>query len=109
MKIHTLALAAALTFAGAVFAAPSDTATAPVNPAATTAPARHAARHLHRTVRHASVKHHKIVAMKHHHATHMARHHGARETTASASTDVNAGSRDARMEQALQKFRSSHS
>jgi hypothetical protein len=87
MKFHTLALAAAMTFTGAAFAAPM-----------------HHAHHMH----HASMKHHRIVAMKHHHTMHMARRHEMRETTASVRTDMNADSRDVRMEQALQKYRASH-
>lgn len=91
MKFHTLALAAAMTFAGAAFAAPVHHA--------------HHAHHVH----HASMKHHKMVATKHHRAMHLARHHEMRETTASVRTDVNAGNRDVRMDQALQKYRASHS
>ena len=90
MKFHTLALAAAMTFAGAAFAAPMHKAV-------------HHAHHMH----HASMKHHKMVATKHHRAMHLARHHEMRETTASVRTDVNAGSRDGRMDQALQKYRAS--
>lgn len=105
MKFHTLALAAALAFGGAAFAA--DTAMAPVSPDTTHVvkvkphATRHAARHHRKAVRHVAVKHHK--------AMRLARHHAMHEQSASVRTDVNGGSRDARMDEALQKFRSSHS
>lgn len=104
MKFHTLALAAALAFGGAAFAA--DTTMAPVSPDTTHVvkvkphATRHAVRHHHTAVRHVAVKHHK--------AAHLARHHGMHEHSASVRTDVNGGSRDGRMDEALQKFRSTH-
>lgn len=109
MKFQILALAAALAFGGAAFAA--DTSVAPVSPDsthvvkvkphATRHATRHAARHHRKVVRHVAVKHQK--------AAHLARHHAMHEQSASVRTDVNGGSRDARMDEALQKFRSSHS
>lgn len=104
MKFHTLALAAALAFGGAAFAA--DTTMAPVSPDTTHVvkvkphASRHAVRHHRKAERHVAVKHHKGV--------HLARHHAMHEHSASVRTDGNGGSRDARMEEALQKFRSSH-
>jgi Spy/CpxP family protein refolding chaperone len=106
MKFHTLALAAALAFSGAAFAAPKNTAMAPVSPDTTHVvkvkphATRHAVRHQHKAVRHVAAKHHKSV--------HQARQHAMHERSASVRTDVNGGSRDARMDEALQKFRSSH-
>ena len=104
MKFRTLALAAALAFGGAAFAAPSDTAMAPVSPDTTHVvkvkphASRHAVLHHQNAVRHVAVKHHKNV--------HLARHHAMHERSASVRTDVNGGSRDGRMDEALQKFRS---
>jgi Spy/CpxP family protein refolding chaperone len=106
MKFHTFALAAALAFSGAAFAAPKNTAMAPVSPDTTHVvkvkphATRHAVRHQHKAVRHVAAKHHKSV--------HQARQHAMHERSASVRTDVNGGSRDARMDEALQKFRSSH-
>lgn len=105
MKFHTLALAAALAFSGAAFAAQNDTTMAPVSPDTTHVvkvkphATRHAVRHHHKAVRHVAIKHHKGV--------HVARHHAMHEHTASVRADVDANSRGARMDEALQKFRAS--
>ena len=102
MKFHTLALAAALAFGGVAFAAPNDTAKSPATPEAS-----HSMKMKHHGSRHA-VRH---VANKHHHAMTMAKRHHARESMASSSrSDLNNGSsREARMDEALRKFRTSHS
>ena len=90
MKIQTIALAAALVLGGSAFAATS---------ASTTGKTHHVT----------SVKHVKHVAKagKHHHH-HMARradrHHDM--TARNVTTDINSGSRETRMGDALQKFRS---
>ena len=102
MKFHTLALAAALVFGGAAFAAPNATAMAPVNRDTTHVVkvkphmTKHAVRHHHKAVRHAATKHHKSV------------HQTMHEQAVSVRSDVNSGNRGARMDEALQKFRSSH-
>ncbi|MBC7437301.1 MAG: hypothetical protein H7332_14690 [Bdellovibrionales bacterium] len=106
MKFHNLALAAALVFGGAAFAAPNATAMAPVNRDTTHVVkvkphmTKHAVRQHHKAVRHAATKHHKGV--------HLTRHQTMHEHAASVRSDVNSGNRGARMDEALQKFRSSH-
>ena len=99
MKFHTLALATALTFGGAAFAAPSDTAKAPAAPETT-----HAVKVNHHVTRHAA-RH----ASSKHHLTHMAKRHHMHQGTAPSQTDVNSGSRQDRMDAALRKFRTAHS
>ena len=109
MKFRTLALAAALAFGGAAIAAPNDTTkirggselSQPVKVKhhhvkhhhAT----KHGVRHHNKAVRHAVKKHHK--------ARHIAKRHHMHNHSASVPTDMNT-SREARMQQALQKFRS---
>ena len=105
MKFRTLALAAALAFGGAAIAAPNDTAkirggselshTVKVKHHHAT---KHAVRHHNKAVRHAVKKHHK--------ARHIAKRHHMHNHSASVQTDMNYTSREARMQQALQKFRS---
>lgn len=103
MKFHTLALAAALAFGGAAFAAPNDTAKSTSahefshSVKAKRHAVKHAARHHTKAVRHAA---------KHHKAMHTAKRQHMRDHSASVQTDVNSGSREARMEEALRKFRS---
>ena len=96
MKFQTLALAAALSFGGAAFAAPNDTAKAPVTTKTTHA---------------AHVKHHVMHASRHtkHHMKQMAKRHHMDHGTASTKTDVDSGSRQDRMDAALRKFRTTHS
>lgn len=103
MKFHTLALAAALAFSGAAFAAPNDTAKSPSahefshSVKAKRHAVKHAARHHKQAVRHAA---------KHRNAMHTAQRHHIRDHAASVQTDVNSGNREARMDEALRKFRS---
>lgn len=105
MKFRTLALAAALAFGGAAIAAPNDTAkirggselshTVKVKHHHAT---KHVVRHHNKAVRHAVKKHHK--------ARHVAKRHHMHNHSASVQPDMNNTSREARMQQALQKFRS---
>lgn len=107
MKFHTLALAAALLVGTAAFAAPDDTAKIPAGTDATQPVkagqhvTRHAVRHHSKAQRHAAAKQRK--------AQRVARRHPMRNHTASVQSDGTADSRAARMDEALQKFRSSHS
>ncbi|MFC5498423.1 hypothetical protein ACFPOE_12835 [Caenimonas terrae] len=102
MKFHTLALAAALAFGGVAFAASNDTATAPSTPVASTSVKvkHHASRH---AVRRVTKKHHRAM-------TTAKRHHGREYMASSTNSDLsNDTSREARMDEALRKFRTSHS
>ena len=103
MKVHTLALAAALAFGGAAFAAPNDTVNSP-----TAHEFSHSVKARHQAKTHAVRHHTKAVrhAAKHHKAMHTAKRQHMRDHSASVQTDVNSGSREARMEEALRKFRS---
>src|SRR5438046_7807700 len=97
MKIQSLFIAAALATGAAVAATPNDTAKAPdTDTAATAKPA---------------VKHHKKtkVAKKHHAAKPVAAKQGdAKEAVAAPQVNLNDNGRDARMEEALTKYRQSH-
>ena len=101
MKFQTLVIAAALSLAGAAFAAPKNLDTVPVHRHVTHTTMHHATRH---AVRH---HHHAIhrTAMKHHRGTHMAHRGQDRAYGTSDQTDVTSTSREGRMDQALQKFR----
>ena len=99
MKFHTLALATALTFGGAAFAAQNDTAKAPAAPKTT-----HAVKVNHHVTKHAA-RH----ASSKHHPTHLAKRHHMHHGTAPSQTDVNSGNRQDRMDAALRKFRTAHS
>lgn len=107
MKFQTLALAAALAFGGAAIAAPNDTAKSPTSPNLTHSvkvkhhATKHAVRHHTQAVRHAAKKQRKAIKV--------AKHHHMQERSASLRTDVNSGSREGRMDEALRKFRTSHS
>lgn len=96
MKFHILALATALTFGGAAFAAQNDAAKAPVAAKTST----HTAKMKHRVTKHAN-RH----TNKKHHAKHMAKRHHMNQGTASLKTDVDTGNRQDRMDAALKKFR----
>lgn len=106
MKFHTLALAATLAFSGAAFAAPNDPAPAPVKRNVTHVvkvkphAGKHAKRHHGKAVHHAA-------AMKHHEAMHGAHRQQGQDHMTAPASDMNSGSRAARMDEALQKFRAS--
>ena len=108
MKFQTLALAAALAFGGAAIAAPNDTGTSPARTKLSHSvkvkhhATKHAVRHHAKAVRHAARK-------QHHKAVKVSRHHQMHDRAASIPTDVNSGSRETRMDEALRKFRTSHS
>ena len=98
MKIQALAIAAAIACGTAFAAAPNDTAKAPETDtaaAAQKAPAKHA-------VKKHAIKAHKVALHAKKHTQHM----GA---SAAPMTDVNDNSRQARMDEALAKFRRTHS
>ena len=100
MKFQTLVIAAALSLAGAAFAAPKNLDTVPVHRHVTHTTMHHATRH--------AVRHHHAIhrtAMKHHRGTHMAHRGQDRAYGTSVQNDVTSTSREGRMDQALQKFR----
>ena len=101
MKFQTLVIAAALSLAGAAFAAPKNVGAVPVNTQAVHTTMHHATRH---AVRH---HHHAIhrTAMKHHKGMRIAHRGHDRDYGTSVQTDVTNTSREGRMDQALQKFR----
>ena len=96
MKFHAFALAAALVVGGAAFAAPNDAVKAPAMPDATPS---------------VKLKHHAVrhVAKKHHRAMTTANRHHMHNDVAFSKSEPNNTSRDARMDEALRKFRTSHS
>jgi len=103
MKLHTLALAATLAFAGTAFAAPNEAAPAAASPKVT-----HVAKVKHHAKKH--TVHHQAKAVQHtavkrHTPTTVTRGQQLQDQSASAPSDVNSGSRSARMEEALQKSR----
>ena len=101
MKFQTIALAAALTFgAAAAIAMPND---AMATPAVKHHSTKHAMKH-HGKVHHVAKVHHK-------HVKHAARHHRAHMVSTSRNDNSNPMSnvsREERMQQSLQKFRSTH-
>ena len=101
MKFQTLVIAAALSLAGAAFAAPKNVDAVPVNPQATHSVKHHVTRHAVRHHHHAMHR----TAMKHHKGMRMARRAHDRDYGSSVQTDVTSTSREGRMDQALQKFR----
>ena len=102
MKFQTIALAAALSFgAAAAIAMPQDA----MSPAVVK---HHSTKH---AVKHHGKVHH-VAKVRHQHVKHAARHHHARMSSTSRHDNEGAMSnvsRDERMQQALQKFRSNHS
>ena len=104
MKFQTIALAAALTFgAAAAIAMPND---AMATPAVKHHSTKHAMKH-HGKVHHVAKVHHKHVK----HVKHAARHHRAHMVSTSRNDNSNPMSnvsREERMQQSLQKFRSTH-
>lgn len=60
-------------------------------------------------VKHHATKHVRHVAKKHYKAMKVAKRHHMREHVGTVKTDVDSTTRDARMEEALRKFRTSHS
>ena len=88
MKIQTIALAAALALGGSAFAATSATPTGKTHHAKTGTHVKHASR------------------MSKHHVAHRTSIHHKEMTARNVSTDINSGSRETRMGDALQKFRS---
>ena len=101
MKFQSLVIAAALSFAGAAFAAPKNLGTVPVNRQVTHSVKHHVTRHAVRHHHHAMHR----TAMKHHKGMRMAGHTQDRDYGSSVQTDVTNTSREGRMDQALQKFR----
>ena len=101
MKFQTLVIAAALSLAGAAFAAPKNLDTVPVNRQVTHTTMHHATRHAVRHHHHAMHR----TAMKHHTGMRMAHRANDRDYGTSVQTDVTSTSRAGRMDQALQKFR----
>ena len=89
MKIQTIALAAALALGGSAFAATS---------ASSNGKPHHATAGKH-------VKHVAKAGKHHHHMARRADRHNDM-TTRNVTTDINSGSRETRMGDALQKFRS---
>jgi hypothetical protein len=94
MKIQALAIAVALAAGGAFAAAPNDTAKAPADTSMTSAG----------TDTSAKPQKKMKAAKKHHAAKHAAKEHKSNMSSASA-TDMNDRSRQARMDDALAKYR----
>ena len=102
MKFQTIALAAALTFgAAAAIAMPNDA----MSPAVVK---HHSTKH---AVKHHGKVHHHVATVRHQHVKHAGRHHRAHMATTNRHDNDGAMSnvsREERMQQSLQKFRSNH-
>jgi hypothetical protein len=97
MSIRALIIASAMC-CGAAFAAPNDTAKAPADTDASK-PA----------VQKSSAKHHKKMAKKHQAKHHAMRHHDRQPMASAPQTNVDDQGRQARMDEALAKYRQQRS
>ena len=100
MKFKTIVLAAALAFGGAAaIAMPADTGMR-----------THKTHVKHHVMKHHGKVHH-VAMVRHHHVKHAGRHHPAHMASISrhdAYAPMTNASREERMQQSLQKFRSNH-
>ena len=105
MKFQTLALAATLIFGAATaIAAPNDTAKGSGHRLAT-----HATAMPHHATKRHHAKNHQAMVKRHHGNAHAMRHHRAEHMAGAGRNEVqptlNSAGREDRMEQALQKYR----